>query len=62
MVAEFPLMGRARQELGAGLRSVLVGDYVVVYRPLAEGVQGIEVIRIFHSRQDIQGEFEDIVS
>ncbi|MEM1095082.1 MAG: type II toxin-antitoxin system RelE/ParE family toxin [Bacteroidota bacterium] len=62
MVATFPFMGRARDELGAGLRSVLVGDYVAVYQPLAEGVQGIEVIRVFHSRQDIEAEFDDIVS
>lgn len=33
LLCEHPLAGRARDELGAGLRSWPVGDYLVIYRP-----------------------------
>lgn len=57
-VAQYPYMGRARPELGDRLQSIPVRNYVVVYMPLATGVEGIEGIRVFHSRQDIDGHFQ----
>lgn len=60
-LAGFPFMGRARPELAEGLRSFLVRNYVVVYLPLAEGVEGIEVIRVFHGREDIESHFQDFL-
>lgn len=50
MLVENPLAGRERAELRAGLRSFLVGRYVIFYMPLPDGV---EIIRVMHVRQDI---------
>ncbi|MBR0782827.1 type II toxin-antitoxin system RelE/ParE family toxin [Bradyrhizobium iriomotense] len=50
MLLENPLAGRERQELRAGLRSFPVGNYVIFYVPLPDGV---EIIRVMHGRQDI---------
>lgn len=53
-LAANPYMGRARPELDAGLRSFPFEHYVVIYRPVPEG---IEVVRILHGRQDIDALF-----
>jgi toxin ParE1/3/4 len=45
LYAQHPGMGRARPELGARLRSFVVGNYVVFYRPTDDG---IELIRVLH--------------
>src|SRR5882757_11394 len=45
-----PLMGRPRDELVSGLRSVLVPPHVIFYRVSDEGV---EVARILHQRRDL---------
>ncbi|MHC2623751.1 toxin ParE1/3/4 [Bradyrhizobium huanghuaihaiense] len=50
MLLENPLAGRERRELRAGLRSFPVGNYVIFYIPLSDGV---EIIRVMHGRQDI---------
>ena len=49
-LAEQPLMGRARSELGSDIRSFVVPKtrYVIVYRPVEDGVQ------IIHVRQGSQ--------
>jgi toxin ParE1/3/4 len=49
-LSEQPQMGRARPELGAEIRSLPVGAYLVYYRPLSDGV---EVVRVLHSARDI---------
>ena len=51
-LARFPKMGRARNELGASLRSFPVGNYVIFYRELSKG---IEIIRVLHGARDIEG-------
>lgn len=51
-LARFPKMGRARNELGASLRSFPVGTYVIFYREVSKG---IEVVRILHGARDIEG-------
>jgi len=48
-------MGRARPELGHGLRSFVVGQYVVFYRP---STKGIEIVRVLHGARDIGATFE----
>ena len=58
-LALFPFMGRARGELGPDVRSFPVSNYIIFYKPLAEGVEGIEVIRVLHGREDIEGYFRD---
>ena len=49
-VSEAPLSGRSRDELGASLRSVSVGKYVVFYRATSGG---IAVIRVLHGARDL---------
>ena len=50
MLVENPLAGRERRELRDGLRSFPVGNYVIFYVPLPDGV---EIIRVMHGRQDV---------
>jgi toxin ParE1/3/4 len=53
-LAEQPGMGRRREELASGLRSLPVGSYVIFYRD-QDG--GIEVIRVLHGARDIEALF-----
>ncbi|GAB4180364.1 MAG: type II toxin-antitoxin system RelE/ParE family toxin [Coleofasciculaceae cyanobacterium] len=55
----FPDMGRKRDDLLEGLRSLPVKSYVLFYRRTQEG---IEIFRILHGRRDIEGEFESTSS
>jgi len=54
-LAEMPETGRIREELAEGLRSGLVGKYVIFYRPDEAGIQ---VIRVIHGSRDIPSLFE----
>lgn len=56
LLADNPGMGKARPDIMQGLRSFPVEQYMVYYMPLEAGA-GIEVIRVLHQRQDIEGEF-----
>lgn len=48
--ARQPLMGESREDLGPDLRSFSFRrNYVVIYRPLADG---IDVLRVFHTARD----------
>ena len=47
-------MGRTRNDLATGLRSFPVGNYVILYRPLENGV---EVVRVVHGSRDIEDMF-----
>lgn len=53
MLVHTPLAGRERPELGRGLRSFAVGNYVIFYIANSDG---IEIVRIMNSRQDIAAE------
>ena len=53
--AEQPLIGRARPELGSDLRSFPVGNYIIIYRPISDGV---EIVRVLHGSRDIESLFE----
>lgn len=50
-LAQFPLSGRERPELGRNLRSVPEGEYLIVYRPIDDGV---EIVRVIHGKRDFQ--------
>lgn len=54
LLATQPLMGELRSQLAPNLRSFSVGNYVVFYRPIADG---IEVARIIQSARDIEAQF-----
>ena len=49
-----PMMGRARDELAPGIRSLAFGRYVVFFEPLADG---IDVVRVMHGARDIDNTF-----
>jgi toxin ParE1/3/4 len=55
-LAQFPSMGRRRDELLTALRSFPVEDYLIFYRPIAEG---IEVVRIVSGYRDLEALFLD---
>jgi toxin ParE1/3/4 len=50
MLVQNPLAGRERAELGQGLRSFAVSNYVIFYVPQSGGV---EIVRVMNGRQDI---------
>lgn len=49
-----PLAGRAREEFGAGLRSLPVENYTVFYRVKGSAV---EIVRIVHGARDFDSLF-----
>ena len=50
ILADFPYLGRAREEFGKGYRSIAVGEYVIVY--CVEG-DDVLALRIAHGRRDL---------
>ncbi len=54
LLATQPKIGRARNELAAGVRSFPVARYVVFYVPLDDG---IDVVRVLHGARDIDALF-----
>ncbi|MEG4032843.1 type II toxin-antitoxin system RelE/ParE family toxin [Microcoleus sp. w1-18aA5] len=54
MLAQFPNMGRGRNELLTGLRSFPVKPYIIFYIILPERV---EIVRVLHQSRDIEGQF-----
>ena len=51
VLSEWPRLGRARNDLRRGLRSLPVGDYVIFYRISRADVV---VQRVLHGRRDIE--------
>jgi toxin ParE1/3/4 len=54
-LADFPGLGRSRDELGPGLRSFPAGNYVLFYRATAEA---IDLVRVLHGARDLDRLFE----
>jgi len=54
LLAEHPLIGRSRPELGENLRSFPVGNYLVFYVPRADGV---DIARVIYGGRDLPGAF-----
>src|SRR4051794_38870792 len=50
-LAEFPGLGPARDELAPGLRSFPVGNYIIAYRRINDG---IEVVRVLHGARELR--------
>lgn len=50
LLGDNPLLGRARPEIAPAARSWTIGRYLVLYRPLATGV---EIIRVVHGARDL---------
>jgi toxin ParE1/3/4 len=49
-LASMPYLGRAREDLSAGLRSFPVQKYIIFYRP-REG--GVEIVRVLSGARDL---------
>lgn len=56
LIATQPLMGRAREELFASLRSFPFGRYVIFYVSIEDG---IDVVRVLHGARDIAAVFDE---
>jgi toxin ParE1/3/4 len=56
ILANFPNMGRRRDELSPILRSFPVGDYLIFYRPIADG---IEITRVVSGYRDLDALFDE---
>ncbi|PMB41272.1 plasmid stabilization protein [Fischerella thermalis CCMEE 5205] len=54
MLAQFPDMGRKRDDLLQGLRSFPVKPYIVFYTKITDG---IEIVRVLHQSRDIENYF-----
>ena len=52
-IAALPLSGRSRDDLQAGVRSVLAHPYVVFYRAAEDDVQ---IVRVLHERRNLPAE------
>lgn len=50
-----PKIGRARDDLSPGIRSLPFGRYAVFFAPTPEG---IEVVRVLHGSRDIEDQFQ----
>jgi toxin ParE1/3/4 len=51
LLAEQPGIGRRRGDLSPDLRSFVVGRYLILYRPIDDG---IEVVRVLHGARNIE--------
>lgn len=50
LLASFPRTGRKRDDLGPGVRTVVVRNYVVYFR---EEADGIVLLRVLHGARDV---------
>jgi toxin ParE1/3/4 len=55
-LAQFPRLGRARENLAPNLRSFPVKEFVIFYRPVDDTV---EIIRVLYGERDIESIFQD---
>ena len=53
-LGDMPMVGRKRDDLAYGLRSLAVGKYIVVYRLMENS---IEIVRVLHGARDIPSFF-----
>lgn len=51
LLAEFPGLGQWRNDLAEGLRSFPVGNYLIFYFPLSDG---ITIVRVLHGARNLK--------
>ena len=56
LLSQFPEIGRRCDALLPGLRSIVIGRYVVYYRVANDAVQ---IIRILHAKQDAASKLKE---
>lgn len=49
LLADHPRIGRIRDEIGPEIRSFAVGNYVILYRAITDGV---DIVRVVHGARD----------
>ncbi|MEI9895940.1 MAG: type II toxin-antitoxin system RelE/ParE family toxin [Chthoniobacter sp.] len=54
VIASTPHIGRKVDELASGLRSFPLGNYLIFYRPIEDGIQ---LIRLLHGAREITPEY-----
>jgi len=55
LLAEQPMLGRGREELAPGLRSLPYGRYVIFYEVMPDR---IAIVRVLHGARDLGPPFE----
>jgi toxin ParE1/3/4 len=55
-IVEFPRMGRSREELGPGIRSIPENPYMIFYQLTDEGTL---IVRILHQSQNLDDIFDE---
>lgn len=53
LLARYPYLGRARDDLQPGLRSFPTDDYVIIHRIEPDGT--VLILHVFHGSRDIPG-------
>lgn len=53
-LVESPRLGPPRDDIRPGLRYVVVGEYLILYRIIDEGIL---IVRVVHGRRDLFGLF-----
>ena len=56
-LAQQPFMGRDREDLLPGLRSLPVGNYIIYYRAVKDAVQ---VARVLNATRDVEAVFREL--
>lgn len=56
-IVRFPYLGRARDEILPGMRSLGIDSYLILYMPIQ---QDVEVLRVVSGYQDLPELFNDI--
>jgi toxin ParE1/3/4 len=50
LLALYPFSCASRDDIGAGIRHIAVGEYLTFYRV---GTEAVEILRVLHGRRDI---------
>jgi toxin ParE1/3/4 len=50
-LGDFPEIGVARDDVRPGLRMLVSGAYVILYRV---GADGVDIVRVVHGRRDLE--------
>lgn len=53
-LAENPLMGRLRPDIAPEFRYFVVGNYLIIYRTISDGIQ---IVRVVHGARDLPNLF-----
>lgn len=56
-LAQFPGIGRRRDDVRSGYRSITEGDYIIFY--LVPSAKAIEIVPVIHAKQDLDTALKD---